>query len=203
MVTLVIPTDATNVKGPQQGQWTRQDWEKLPDDGNRYEVIEGVLYMSTAPSYFHQWVIQNLYDHLGLPAKQQKLALPIFSPVGVFMPGCGPVQPDFALVLTARSAIIHDRRIWGVPDFIAEVLSPGSKDYDEGVKLATYAKAGVPEYAVTAPLERQLRLYQLVTAGQYPEPFVYGVNYTVTLNCLPTIPVLVGSLFEGAPDTTL
>jgi hypothetical protein len=50
MTTLVISTDAPAVAGPPQGQWTHADWETLPDDGNRYEVLDGVLYMSTAPS---------------------------------------------------------------------------------------------------------------------------------------------------------
>ena len=53
MTALVLPTDAPAVPGPPQGQWTYVDWETLPDDGNRYEIIDGVLYMTTAPSSFH------------------------------------------------------------------------------------------------------------------------------------------------------
>ena len=52
MATLVIPTDAPPIPGPPQGQWTYADWEALPDDGNRYEIIDGVLYMSSAPITF-------------------------------------------------------------------------------------------------------------------------------------------------------
>jgi hypothetical protein len=44
MTTLVIPTEAPAVPGPPQGQWTYADWEDLPDDGNRYEIIDGVVY---------------------------------------------------------------------------------------------------------------------------------------------------------------
>ena len=40
--------------------WDRAKWELLPDDGNRYEIIDGVLYMTTAPSYFHQWIIRQI-----------------------------------------------------------------------------------------------------------------------------------------------
>ncbi len=54
-----IPTDAVRVPGPQQGTWTLADWEALPEDGNRYEILHGVLFMSTSPSFFHQWIIQN------------------------------------------------------------------------------------------------------------------------------------------------
>jgi len=205
MVTSVIPVHAQThaVKGPPQGQWTYRDWENLPDDGNRYEIIEGVLYVSTSPSLFHQWIIQNLYDMVGSPAKKQNLAYAFVAPAGVLMPGCEPVQPDFVLVLAARASIIFDRRIRGVPDLIVEVLSPGSVDYDEDVKLTAYANAGVSEYAVIAPAERQLRLYTLIRPGEYGEPQTYSEGDTVTFACLPTLPLAVSNLFAGAPDTTL
>ncbi len=52
MRTLVISTDAPTVPGPPQGHWTYADWEALPDDGNIYEIIDGVLYRTTAPGSF-------------------------------------------------------------------------------------------------------------------------------------------------------
>ena len=60
--------------GPPQGQWTYADWEELPDDGNRYEIIDGVLYMTTAPSFFHQWIVNRLERHITIPAEDQGLA---------------------------------------------------------------------------------------------------------------------------------
>jgi Uma2 family endonuclease len=113
------------------------------------------------------------------------------------------VQPDFVLILASRAAIIHDRRIRGVPDLIVEVLSPGRTSYDEEVKKAAYAKAGVPEYAIINPATRQLKLFQLTKPGEYAEPRSYGESSTVMFNCLPTIPLAIRSLFAGAPDTTL
>jgi Uma2 family endonuclease len=203
MVTLVIPTDAASVKGPPQGQWTYADWETLPDDGNRYEVIDGVLFMSTAPSSFHQWIIKHLYRFVGLPAEEQGLAYAYFAPIGVLMPGCEPVQPDFVIVLSKRASILHDRRIHGVPDLIIEVLSPGNPDYDQEVKMEAYAKAGVPEYGIIDPAEKTLSLRSLERPGQYAEPRVFKVGDTVTFACLPTIPLEVGNLFADSPDTTL
>lgn len=55
MTALIVPTDAPVIAGPPQGRWTFADWQTLPDDGRRYEIIDGVLYMTTAPSTFHQW----------------------------------------------------------------------------------------------------------------------------------------------------
>jgi Uma2 family endonuclease len=205
MKSLVIVTDmALAVEGPRQGEWTYADWEELGrDDDNRYEVIDGYIYMTTAPSFFHQWIISNLYDLVGMPAKKQGLGYPLLAPIGVLMPDCDPVQPDFLIVLKENEAIIHDRRIRGVPDLIVEVLSPGSVDYDEGVKLEAYANAGVPEYAVIDPAKRALRLYALDQPGKYPDPRAFAGDDSVTFARLPSIAFRLSALFEGAPDTTL
>jgi Uma2 family endonuclease len=205
MPTLVFPVYAhvNRVDGPPQGQWTYADWEALPDDGNCYEVIDGVLYMSTSPSLFHNWIIKRFYLALGHPAEERGLAFAFLDRVGVLMPGCEPVQPDFVVVLAKNAAILQDRRIYGIPDLIVEVLSPGSADYDDDVKLKAYAKAGLPEYGVIDPAARQLRVYRLTAPEQYAPPQVFKTGDTVTSACLPTIPVVISALFEGAPDTTL
>lgn len=203
MQTLVIPTDAPTVFGPPQGKWTAADWETLPDDGNRYEIIEGHLFMSTSPSYFHQFIIKQLYRYWGLRVEETGLGHTDWSPLGLFMPGCDPVQPDFVVVLKANEHIIHDRRIYGVPDMIFEVQSPGNAAYDENEKLEAYANAGVPEYVVINPAIRTLTHYQLAEIGRYDKTGIYGEPDTVTFACLPSISLHVGSLFAGAPDTTL
>ena len=203
MTVLILPTDAPSVAGPPQGHWNHELWETLPNDGNRYEVIDGVLYMSTVPSFFHQWIILRLVQLVGTPAMQQGLATPFFARVGVLMPGCDPVQPDFGLVLTAHSGIIRDRRIRGIPDLLAEILSPSNRAYDERVKLEAYARAGLPEYAIIDPGARALQHYRLAPAGRYGNPRVYEGDDLVRFDCLPMIEFRVGDLFVGAPDTTL
>jgi len=202
MATLVIATDAPLVDGPPQGRWTYADWEKLPADDRRYEVIAGVLYMSTASSYFHQYIILQLVRHIGIPAEDQGLARIAFAPIGVLMPGCDPVQPDFVVVLAARATIIHDRRIHGTPDLIVEILSPSNRAYDEQVKLQAYARAGVPEYATIDPTGQVLRHYRLNSSGGYAPPDVFDRNQSMNFDCLPGLIVPVGALFAGAQDTT-
>lgn len=204
MTSLVIPTEtAMSVAGPSQGHWTYADWEALPDDGNRYEIIDGVLYMTTAPSYFHQWIVRRLDAFVGVPAEQQGLGFAATAPIGVMMPNSDPVQPDFVVVLKANAAIIHDRRIRGVPDLIVEVLSPGTAAYDERVKLLAYGNAGVPEYAIVDPRSRTLSLYQRDQLGRWMLPRVMGERETVAFACLPTLSFTIGDLFAGAPDTTV
>src|SRR5436309_4797186 len=86
--------------------WDRARWEQLPDDGNRYEVIDGVLYMTTAPSTFHQWIVRRLDRFVGMPLEDQGHAYVFTAPVGVLIPGCDPVQPDFVVVRKTKAAII-------------------------------------------------------------------------------------------------
>jgi Uma2 family endonuclease len=203
MTALVLSTDAPAVPGPPQGQWTYADWEELPDDGNRYEIIDGVLYMTTAPSSFHQWIVNRLVRHIAIPAEDQGVAFAFTAPIGVIMPGCDPVQPDFVVVLASRTSIFREGRIRGVPDLIVEILSPSNKAYDQEVKLDAYARAGVPEHAIIDPSARTLSHYRLKVSGRYASPCVYGEAEVASFDGLPTISVPVGDLFAGAPDTTL
>lgn len=204
MKTLVILGEMTTaVEGPPQGSWTYADWETLgADDANRYEIIDGFLYMTTAPKNFHQWIISRLMREVGFPAEDQGHYW-FVAPISVIMPGASPVQPDFLLILKENVGIIHDGRIRGVPDMIVEVLSPGSKDYDEGIKLQAYASAGVPEYVVIDPPARTLRLYTLDETFTYQNAQEFSGNDDLSFACLPSVQFHLNVLFEGAPDTTV
>lgn len=184
--------------------WDYARWEQLPDDGNRYEVICGVLYMSTAPSQFHQWIVLQLVDLVGLPAKRQGLAYPYMAPIGVLMPGCDPVQPDFLLIRQDRAEIIPDQRIRGVPDLIAEVLSPTNPEQDTVVKRAAYARAGVPEYWIVRPATRDVLLCWQpdATLGDYTQSRLIATNAELVSPTLG-LRVTVGDLFAGAPNEAL
>ncbi|MBZ0316730.1 MAG: Uma2 family endonuclease [Anaerolineae bacterium] len=204
-----VRTDAPLLNGPPQGQWTATDWDQLPDDGNRYEIIKGVLYLAYwsdelyMPSFYHQWINQNLIGYIGFPANQQGLAFAVTAPIGVFMPGCDPVQPDFVVVKKERAAIIHDRRIYGIPDLIVEILSPSNRAYDETTKMNAYAAAGLSEFGVVDPMSKQLRIFELDVPGQFREPRLFNESDTAHFKCLPTIEFTVGDLFAGTPDSTL
>lgn len=203
MATLILSTEAPTISGPPQGRWTLADWETLPDDGRIYEVINGVLYMSTAPSPLHQWIVQTLYDQIGFPAKQRGLGTCFFSPIGVIMPGCDPVQPDFVFIKPEHKGIVKAKRLEGIPDLIVEILSPGNRSYDEEVKFLAYAAAGVPEYAIIDSVARRVRYYALKSKGEYGPPHDFETGQSMSFACLPGILLEVGRLFEGAPDTTL
>jgi Uma2 family endonuclease len=150
--------------------WTADDWELLPhEDGNRYEIIDGVLYVSTAPSARHQRILRLIFLALFGQIDSRGLGMTLWSPVGVFMPGTAPVQPDLFVVRAADLAMIDERRITGVPALLVEVLSPSTAAYDREVKRAAYARAGVPEYWIVRPEQRDLFVYSEpeISAGEY------------------------------------
>ncbi len=202
MPTLVISTEAPAVPGPPQGRWTYADWEALPDDGYIYEVIDGALYMTTAPGTFHQWIVISLVQYLAIPAKAQGLGYAFTSPIGVLMPGCDPVQPDFVFVRQSNASIIYDRRIRGVPDLIIEILSPNSAIYDTQVKMQAYAHASVPEYAIIDPRTHTLDYYRLQAPGQYESAQHFSGSDEIRFDCLPGVMLRIADLFAGAPDPT-
>ena len=203
MAMTVLAPDSVLHPHPAPGAWTYADWERLPADGNRYEVVGGVLYMTTAPSNFHQWIVQVLVEYIALPARQQGLAYSFFAPIGVLMDGCDPVQPDFVVIRRERAHIIREGRIRGVPDLIIEVLSPSNRAYDEQIKRTAYAQAGAPEYALIDPAARALRLYRLTETGVYAEVAYATATDSIRFACLPDIILPIAALFAGAPDTTL
>jgi Uma2 family endonuclease len=201
MPVFPIHTESPSVKGPPQGQWTLDAWDKLDNEHNRYryEVIDGWLYVSHVPPPVHQGVIAMLIEHFGAPIHHTTSLLP-FSYVGVVMHDTC-VIPDFLIV--KRHFVHWETHIFGVPDLIAEVLYPGSPAYDEGVKLNAYARAGIPEYAVIDPKARALRYYKLIEPGTYANPHQFAAGESITFAVAPDITVPIAALFDGAPDTTL
>lgn len=183
--------------------WTYTRWTLLPDDSNRYEVIDGVLYMTTAPSAFHQWIVSRIVYQLYAQVEQPQLGLVLWAPIGVLMPGCEPVQPDILVVRQADLAIIRERRVHGVPALIVEVLSPSNATQDTEIKRAAYARAGVAEYWIVRPVERDVLVHTLPDAslGSFLQIDHVGANAELAS---PTLPFRapVASFFAGAPDET-
>jgi Uma2 family endonuclease len=184
--------------------WNRARWERLPADGNRYEVIAGILYMSTAPSLFHQWIVQELYVRLRRQINEAGVGLTFVSPIGVFMPGCDPVQPDVVVIRAADTHVYREGRIVGVPALLVEVLSPSNASVDVRIKREAYARSGVPEYWMVRPGTRDVLVCTQPDAllGDYSRSELVGASDELVSSTLP-VRLPVAELFAGAPDTTL
>jgi Uma2 family endonuclease len=127
------------------------------------------------------------------------------APIGLLMPGCDPVQPDFLLVRQANAGIITDRRIRGVPDLIVEVLSPSNPEQDTEIKRGAYARAGLPEYWIVRPQTCDILLCWQPDAalGDFTQVRLIGPDADLASPTLAGVALHVADLFAGAPDTTL
>jgi Uncharacterized protein conserved in cyanobacteria, COG4636 len=142
---LPVVTAAAPLVGPPQGRWTYADYAALPDDGNRYEIIAGVLYMTPAPGTGHQSVSARLVTFLVTHVEFAGLGRVFAAPVDVELAPDTVVQPDIVVVLSANLDRITPSRIIGAPDLVVEILSPGTAGYDRREKQDAYARAGVGE----------------------------------------------------------
>lgn len=201
MAMTVLPRDA--VLRSLDETWTADMWEQLPDDGQRYEIIAGALYVSTAPSPAHQLIVQETYTVLRDQVVAPGIGFVFLAPIGLFMPGCDPVQPDLLLLRAEDRGMIRPRRIEGVPALLVEVLSPSNAEYDLVVKRAAYARAGVPEYWIARQIERDVLIHSEPepATGQYLRIERVPHNGTLTSPTLP-IQTAVAALFANVPEDT-
>ena len=139
--------------------WTYELWEQLPHDEYRYEIIDGVLYMSTAPSPDHQRTNSRICRALFDQIDRRGLGETFYAPIGLMILGATSVQPDLVVVLTEDADIVSAKRIEGIPALVVEILSPSTVEYDLVTKRDIYAGAGVPEYWAFRPVERDMILH--------------------------------------------
>lgn len=142
---------------PSQGQWRYEDYLRLPDDGKRYEIIEGVLYVANAPSYDHQFTVAKITFFLQLFVTEHRLGIILTSPFEVHLSETTrPVQPDI-LFLTTEQQPPPGSQFAAAPTLIVEVISPSSIRLDRQIKFDAYERAGVAEYWLADPKTTRLR----------------------------------------------
>jgi Uma2 family endonuclease len=184
--------------GPGQGDWTYEDYLALPDDGKRYEVIEGVLYVSPVPPPRHQRCLINLAVRLTRYSDEARLGELFLGPVDVLIPGGSPVQPDMLFIARDNPAVIDlDHNIRGVPDLIIEVTSPSTAGYDRREKQDLYAHAGVREYWHVHPNDATIEVLVLdAKRGAYRSLGVFRRTNLVPSEVLSELPFTVDELLS-------
>lgn len=140
-----------------------QDLIDAPDDGYRYEVVDGALVVNAAPSWRHQRVVARLTRLLEDAARGALVVLP--APVWRLAPGQVP-EPD--LVVCHRDAL-GAHAVEGVPELVVEVLSPSNRGADLVRKRALYAEGGCPYYWIVDPDEPSVTVLVLSGDGVYEE----------------------------------
>ncbi len=159
----LVSARAEEAPFPAQGEWTYEDYRRLPDDGWRYEVLQGNLRMTPAPAPWHQATLRNLTFLVLSYLQSNPLGEVYFAPIDVLLPGglAAPVQPDLIFLASERLGLVSERGIEGAPDLVAEVLSPSNWLDDRRTKFEIYAAAGVREYWLLDPRQRTVEVFVL------------------------------------------
>jgi Uma2 family endonuclease len=148
---------------PRGRPFTVDDLEGMPDDGNRYELIDGMLHVSPCPVPRHQVVLGELFVrlHAGCP----KVMLVMVAPMDVQPDRDNSLQPD---VLVARPHDFGPKNLAVAPLLAVEVLSPSTRLYDLNIKRSAYEKMGVQSCWIVDPTgSGALTVFELDDEGRY------------------------------------
>jgi len=131
---------------PSQLEWTAEMARALPEDGNRYEVIDGELLVTPAPSQRHQRAIELLYLTLGPYARSSRLMHAHFAPCEIEFSPRRAVQPDLFVVRLVEGKMPTDAELAHTVLLAVEGLSPTTARYDRRKKRPMFQSEGVPEF---------------------------------------------------------
>lgn len=149
-------------------RWTHEDLLELPDDGTRYEIIDGELIVAASPSFEHQIVADELTAVLRTHVRKNRLGVALSAPYDIVLPSGDTLQPDIMVFLRPPGRLRDATRRGTVPDLVIEVHSPSTMAADLGRKLERYAEFGVREYW---PVDWQTRTSRVLALrdGRYEE----------------------------------
>jgi Uma2 family endonuclease len=148
-------------------EWTYSEYARLPDDGNRYEVIDGEVCVTPAPGPPHQRVAAEMFFLLREYVREHGVGEMLWDIDLLFVSGQF-LRPDMLFVPADAAGGVSDRGMEGTPGLVVEVLSPHSKRIDRIRKPPRYRDFGVPEYWIVDPEARAIERYRLA-ADAAPE----------------------------------
>ncbi|MEK6409294.1 MAG: Uma2 family endonuclease [Acidobacteriota bacterium] len=179
-----------------------KDLGRLPNDGKRYEIIAGELYVSGIPHYYHQLACVNVACMLQAWSDNTATGQVNVAP-GVIFAEDDDVAPDVIWIGYAQLAVAlgRDGHLHAAPELIVEVLSPGkaNKQRDRDAKLKLYSRRGVREYWIIDWRTRQTEIYRREQA----ELRMVGTLFegdTLDTPLLPGFTCSVSELFEDIPS---
>jgi Uma2 family endonuclease len=172
---------------------TYAEYAGWPDDV-RYELIDGIAYaMGPAPARRHQEVAGEMFRQIA-DALEGSPCRPYIAPFDVRLPRADEaddridtvVQPDISVICDKTK--LDERGCRGAPDWIVEVLSPGSAGHDQVVKRELYERVGVREYWLVHPIDKVVTIY-LLADGAYGKPAVQELVGDTTATVLPQVTI--------------
>ena len=193
-----IVTESLFPQSQEQLLWTSTDLELMPDNGNRYEIINGELFVTRAPHWKHQTTCGRFFtalDMWSIATKSGKTAMG----AGVIFGDKDDVIPDVVWVSKEKYEILIDQagHLLGAPDLAIEVLSAGTENEkrDREIKLKLYSTRGVWEYWIADWRAKQIQVYRREN-GVLKLAMTLFESDTLTSPLLPNFSCLISQIFE-------
>ena len=174
-------------------RFTYEDYLLLPED-RRYEILDGDLYMTPAPTPYHPLVSKRIAHALDEYVQRNDLGEVLYAPCDVVLSATDVVQPDILFVAAARMPIIGDKFISAAPDLVVEILSPSTADRDQTLKSKVYARFGVQELWIASPEAKTVEIL-VNTGGVWRREAIYGSGDTLRSPLLPGLEVSLADVF--------
>ncbi len=174
---------------------TYSDYVLLPDDGKRYEIVEGELYMTPAPTTRHQMIVGRLNHHLLAFLETNPIGTVLVAPCDVVLSDADIVQPDLLFVRNDGMARITEKNVQGPPDLVIEILSPGTAARDRDLKRKRYEHFGVREYWLVDPDLNTVEILRLEN-GQYRRAGLVEGSGTLTSPLFPGLTLDLRALLQ-------
>ncbi len=179
---------------PEKIILTYEDLIELPNDRQRYEIVDGELYVTAAPNTSHQTAVTNLTTVLNLHVRAHRLGRVFTAPYDVILGDTTVVEPDIIFVAEEHREIILPQHIRGAPDLVVEVTSRSTSRADREVKRQAYARHGIPYYWLLDP-DRQVFTANALVGGAYQQVTVARENERITAEPFPDLVVDLGEVW--------
>ena len=178
---------------PDTIRWTRDQVLNLPGDGNRYELVDGELVVTPAPTWHHQRVLAAILRVIDPYLEAGGFGHVLWSPADLELESGQLTQPD--IFVLPGSGPVQRWEEAPRPLLVIEALSPSTARYDRGLKRRFYQRAGVPEYWIVDIDARVVERWR--PDDSRPEVLDATLEWA-PLEGVPALVIAVPSLFEAS-----
>lgn len=178
---------------PAALRFTYQDYLLLPED-RRYEILDGDLFRTPAPTPYHQRVSRNIEVMLDSYVRSHGLGEVLDAPCDVVLSATDVVQPDILFIVTDRLSIIGEKYISQAPDLVVEILSPATAERDRSLKTKLYARFGVRELWIADPEAKTIEVLVNTREG-FRRDALFGRGQVLRSPLLPGLEISINQVF--------
>ena len=180
---------------------TYNDFLRFPEDGKRHELIDGVHYVTAAPTLGHQELLGRLHLAIGnFLVGRRHLGRVFLSPLDVVLSDYDVVEPDLLFVAGDQQDILTEANVQGPPALVVEILSPSTRRRDGGIKRKLFEAKGIREYWIVDPKGLRLTVFRRRDDGQFLRSMELSAGTALQLETplLPDFALSIDDLFAPA-----